>query len=80
MKVKDALKVLPYQIRLQVIVNIKRDLQGSMFTLKEILNNDVLLDLNCGFLSPLFVFNKTEQGHEYWSNISKEYTSKINHK
>jgi hypothetical protein len=65
--VREWLKLLPLQKRLQAIENIRRD-------------NDRKLcyDLNyIGFkiiaLTGSFVFSKTRQGHDYWQNINDKY-------
>jgi hypothetical protein len=65
--VRQWLKLLPLQKRLQAIENTRRDNNLNLF-----------YDLDyIGFkrttLTGSFVFEKTKQGHNYWQNINNKY-------
>jgi hypothetical protein len=64
---REWLKLLPLQKRLQAIENIRRD---------NIFNLSYHLDYTGSkhtTLTGSFVFEKTRQGHNYWQNINDKY-------
>jgi hypothetical protein len=66
--VKEHLKKLPLQKRLQAMENIRRGSSSS--SLMEIMK---LKTEGKELLSFLFIFNKTQQCHRYWYNINYKY-------
>lgn len=67
MRLKNLLKKLPLQKRLQAMENIRRR------TTDMIKFNDVLNITNQKDLKGSFVFAKTKQGHSYWMEIDAKY-------
>jgi hypothetical protein len=65
--VREWLKLLPLQKRLQAIENIRRD---SGFNLTYDL--DFCQD-KTSTLTGSFIFGETRQGHDYWQNINNKY-------
>jgi hypothetical protein len=67
---KEWLKLLPLQKRLQALENIRRrdSFQGYFDSLNYYLNKS-------STLRGSFIFQNTRQGHEYWVNIDNKYFS-----
>jgi hypothetical protein len=65
--VREWLKLLPLQKRLQAIENIRRD---SGFNLTYNLH---FCQDKTSTLTGSFIFEKTRQGHSYWQNINDKY-------
>tara|TARA_R110000851_G_scaffold227491_1_gene380300 strand:- start:116 stop:364 length:249 start_codon:yes stop_codon:yes gene_type:complete len=65
--IKEHLKKLPLQKRLQAMENIRR---GSPYSLSERMNR---ITKEQDVLSPSFIFEHTKQGHNYWWNINEQY-------
>lgn len=65
--VREWLKLLPLQKRLQAIENIRK---GNGFNLTY--NLDFCQHKTSSLIGS-FVFEKTRQGHNYWENINNKY-------
>lgn len=67
MRLKNLLKKLPLQKRLQAMENIRRS-TTDMIKFNDVLNINDQKDLKGSF-----VFAKTKQGHSYWMEIDAKY-------
>lgn len=66
--IKELLKQLPLQKRLQAMENIRlQEFEGFQKSLSREFTG---LE---NALSGIFVFKKTRQGHEYWTNIINQF-------
>tara|TARA_R110000782_G_scaffold202500_1_gene291031 strand:+ start:284 stop:535 length:252 start_codon:yes stop_codon:yes gene_type:complete len=66
--VKEHLKKLPLQKRLQAMENIRK--LSYSYSLSERMNS---IRHETSTLSGSFIFEDTRQGHNYWSNINYKY-------
>jgi hypothetical protein len=64
---REWLKLLPLQKRLQAIENIRR---YKPFELNYCLDS---IEYKYLILAHCFVFSETRQGHDYWQNINNKY-------
>ena len=65
--VREWLKLLPLQKRLQAIENIRRDNESNLWYDLEYIGSKHIV------LKGSFIFEKTRQGHDYWQNINNKY-------
>jgi hypothetical protein len=64
---REWLKLLPLQKRLQAIENIRRD------NIPNLIYHLNFKYCKSSTLAGSFVFSKTRQGHDYWQNINNKY-------
>jgi general stress protein 26 len=64
---REWLKLLPLQKRLQAIENVRRDNDLNLYYYLDNIGSKYIV------LSGSFVFEKTRQGHNYWETINNKY-------
>lgn len=64
--IKEHLKKLPLQKRLQAIENIRKQNSDLVFSLNWKTNTE-------NAISGKFIFCDTKQGHDYWYDINQKY-------